>query len=302
MIRVWLLLGLLILCVGLILLIRAKLRTSSDPLRSVPPRWLQAAVLWLLPLPVLVAAIVALARGLLTPMLGNAAGYGLYLAGAWLLWRGLSLEAAGARRSLGRTPWPLKTLGGIAIGLGTGITAWLGVGHHPGIAAAFGLLAWLGCWLFHGGDAPRLRRRRGAVGRDTRERVIMALAQAEQAIDAIEQSSRQIAQTELRDRLQRITRLARDILTLLEEHPRELHRARRFLNVYLDGVQRVVDGYAKTHQRTALAHLDERLRRVLEQIEAVFREQREKLVRMDVMDLDVEIEVLMSQLKREGLS
>jgi hypothetical protein len=40
---------------------------------------------------------------------------------------------------------------------------------------------------------------------------------------------------------------------------------------------------------------------VLESIEEVFQEQRQKLLQTDIMDLDVQIEVLTNQLKREGL-
>ncbi len=88
---------------------------------------------------------------------------------------------------------------------------------------------------------------------------------------------------------------------MLEEDPRDLRRARKFLNVYLDGVQRVVEGYARTHQRAASPDLDANFRRVLTSIEEVFQEQRQKLLESDIMDLDVQIEVLTSQLKREGL-
>lgn len=299
--RVWLLIALLGAAVAVVLLVRAKLRAVRGEARDGPPAWLLGAILFILPLPVLIAAIIAMARGLLVPLLGNAFGAALFAAGAWLLWRGLGAEMAAARPR-GRVAWPLKTLGNGLIGMATGITAWLGVGHHPGIALAFGLVAGLGGWLFYGGDRRPLMRVRDAMGRDRRASVRSALAQAEQSITAIEQTSRRIAPADLRDRLGQITTLAREVLTLLEEDPRELPRARRFLGVYLEGVQRVVEGYATAHRRAALGPVDERFRRVLEQIEAVFEEQRERLTRREVMDLDVEIEVLLNQLKREGLT
>jgi 5-bromo-4-chloroindolyl phosphate hydrolysis protein len=294
--RVWLLIALLGAAVAVILMVRAKLRAVRGEGRDGPPSWLLGAILFVLPLPVLMAAIIAMARGLLVPLLGNALGAALFAAGAWLLWRGLGAEMAAARPRE-RVAWPLKTLGTGLIGMATGITAWLGVGHHPGIALAFGLVAWLGGWLFYGGDRRPLERVRGATGRDRSASFRSALAQAEQAITAIEQTSRQIAPEDLRARLGQITRLAREVLTLLEDDPRELPRARRFLSVYLEGVQRVVEGYATAHRRAALGPVDERFRRVLEQIEAVFEEQRDRLMRREVMDLDVEIEVLMNQLK-----
>ncbi len=114
-----------------------------------------------------------MARGLLVPMIGNAVGYGLFLGGAWLLWRGLVSEAVYERRLVAKTPWPLKTVGGGLIGLGTGLTAWLGVGHHPGIAFAFGLVALLGCRLFYGVDPGAAKRVTAASGLDTTDQVLV---------------------------------------------------------------------------------------------------------------------------------
>lgn len=303
MIRVLALVAILAAIAILILVVRSKLLGSREEQRPIPdqPSPAKGLLMFLLTLPVLVAAIVAMARGLLMPMIGNAVGYGLLLGGAWLLWRGLVAEAVYAHRLVAKTPWPLKTVGGGLIGLGTGLTAWLGVGHHPGIAFAFGLVALLGCRLFYGTDPVEAKRVTAASGLDTTDQVLAALTQAERSIAAVEQSSRDIRQPELNQRLRRVAALAREILTLLEEDPRDLRRARKFLNVYLDGVQRVVDGYARTHQRAASPDLDANFRRVLTSIEEVFQEQRRKLLESDIMDLDVQIEVLTSQLRREGL-
>ncbi len=303
MIRVLALVAILAAIAVLILVIRSKLLGTAARERSVAnrPNPAKGLLMFLLTLPVLLAAVVAMARGLLMPMVGNAVAYGLFLGGAWLLWRGLVSEGAYERRFVAKTPWPLKASGGVLIGLGTGLTAWLGVGHHPGIAFAFGVVALLGCRLFYGGDPGAAKRVTAASGLDTTDQVLAALAQAERSIAAVEQSSRDIRQPELHQRLRRVAALAREILTLLEEDPRDLRRARKFLNVYLDGVQRVVEGYAKTYQRAASPDLDANFRRVLTSIEEVFQEQLQKLLESDIIDLDVQIEVLTSQLKREGL-
>jgi 5-bromo-4-chloroindolyl phosphate hydrolysis protein len=303
MFRVLLAVAILAAIAVLILIIRSRIRSAADSrgTGSTAPISLKAALMFILPLPVLIAAVISMANGMLVPMVGNAIAYLLFFAGAWLLWRGLVAEAGYERRLIAKTPRPLKTFGSALIGLGTGLTAWLGVGHHAGIAVGFGLVALLGCLLFYGRDPRTAKRVTSTSGLDTTDQVLAALAQAERSIAEIEQSSRDIRQTELRGRLERIARLAREILTLLEEDPRDLRRARKFLNVYLDGVQRVVGGYAKTHRRAASPDLDVNFRRVLENIEEVFQEQRQKLLETDIMDLDVQIEVLTNQLKREGL-
>ncbi len=289
--------------VVLLLFLKWKIQTMAERYR-LPSGQLPSAkgvLMFLLPLPVLAAAAISLARGQLGPLLGDAAGYGLFLSGALLLRRGLLSEGEYDRRRVARTPWPFKTLGGGLIGLAAGVTAWLGVGHHPAIAAAFGLAALLGCYLNYGFDPRAAKRVTDGYGVDTTDQVLEALTQAERSIAAIEQAGRDIRNAELNDRLRRIAKLAREILKLLEEDPRDLRRARKFLNVYLDGAQKVTEGYARTHTRVAAPDLDDNFRRVLATIEEVFQEQQQKLLETDITDLDVQIEVLATQLKREGV-
>ena len=161
--------------------------------------------------------------------------------------------------------------------------------------------ALLGGYLNYGFDPRTAKRFTDSDGIDTTDRVLEALMQAERSIAAIEQASLDIRNTEFNQRLRRIAKLARDILTLLEEDPRDLRRARKFLNVYLDGARQVSEGYAKTHGRVAAPELEDNFRRVLATIEDVFQEQQQKLLESDVSDLDVQIEVLATQLKREGV-
>lgn len=288
---------------ALILLIQRMVHSMAERLQQTPSPFpsLKGILMFLLPMPVLAAALVALGRGHLDDLIGNAAGYGLFLAGALLLKRGLLSEAEYDRRRVARTPWPLKTLGEITIAVATSVTAWLGAGHHPVIAVAFGLTALLGCYLNYGFDPRSAKRFADRDGIDTTDRVLAALTQAERSITAIEQATRNIGNIELNSRLRRIATLARRILTLLEEDPRDLRRARKFLNVYLDGAQQVTEGYAKMHGRVAAPELEENFRRVLVTIEEVFTEQQQKLLESDADDLDVQIEVLAAQLKREGV-
>ena len=288
---------------ALILLIKRRVRTMAERYRQTPGRFpsSKGLLMFLLPLPVLFAAIGSLARGNIGGLFDNAVCYGLFLGGALLLRRGLRTEAEYDRRRVARAPWPFKTLGGGVIALATGLTAWSGANHHPAIAVAFALAALLGCYLTYGFDPRGAKRFTDSEGLDTTDRVLEALAQAERSIAAIERATRDIGNAELNGRLRRIAAQARQILTMLEEDPRDLRRARKFLNVYLDGAKQVTEGYAKTHGRVAAPELEDNFRRVLTTIEEVFAEQRQKLLETDVTDLDVKIEVLNTQLKREGV-
>lgn len=288
---------------ALILVLKRRIRTVAERYRQTPGRFPspKGALMFLLPLPVLFAAIASLARGSLSGLFDNAVCYGLFLAGALLLRRGLRSEVEYDRRRVARAPWPLKTIGGGVIALATGLTAWSGAHYPPVMAGAFGLTALLGCYLSYGFDPRGAKRFTDNEGVDTTDRVLEALTQAEQSIAAIEKATRHIGNAELNSRLRRIADRARQILTMLEEDPRDLRRARKFLNVYLDGAKQVTEGYAKTHARVSAPELEDNFRRVLATIEEVFAEQQQKLLETDVTDLDVQIEVLTTQLKREGV-
>jgi hypothetical protein len=63
----------------------------------------------------------------------------------------------------------------------------------------------------------------------------------------------------------------------------------------------VTEGYVRTHQQAQSQQLEANFRNVLTTIEDVFKEQQQKLLDNDVLDLDIKIEVLSEQLKREGV-
>jgi hypothetical protein len=71
---------------------------------------------------------------------------------------------------------------------------------------------------------------------------------------------------------------------------------------YLDGTRDVVTKYAAQQRDLKDTELAENLRRVLETIEQVFNEQEEILKKDEALDLEVKIEVLETQLKREGVN
>ncbi|MEA3276932.1 MAG: 5-bromo-4-chloroindolyl phosphate hydrolysis family protein [Pseudomonadota bacterium] len=196
---------------------------------------------------------------------------------------------------------PFKALGGLTVALATTLTAWAGVGHGLPIALAFGAGAFAAFVLLYGLD-PRRQSAVAKIHEGSAESATKALQQAERKILAIEQARGRIMQPELNQRLTRIIALARAILEEIARDPRDLRRARKFLNTYLDGAQRVVTGYAEAHANGRTQPLEANFRRVLATIEEVFGQQHQHLLENDLRDLDVQMEVLETQLKREGLN
>ncbi len=259
-------------------------------------------LLYVLPLPVLGALIVALAKGDLSAVLGNGIAAILFYLGAASMRRGLALEDDYENRSLALPPKiPFKLLGTIAVTAAVAVTAYYGVGHSIGISLSFAVGAFFGCFLTYGLDPNSKKGLNTEYAYHTHEEVISALRGATSLVDQIEASNVEIQNQEMHERLERIVAHARKILKLIEEDPRDLRRARKFLNTYLEGTQRITEGYVKMAQQTRNELLAENFRNVLVTIEQVFEEQHNKLLENEALDLDVKIEVLQTQLKKEGV-
>ena len=95
---------------------------------------------------------------------------------------------------------------------------------------------------------------------------------------------------------------AREMFRTVEQDPRDLVAARKYLSVYLvgarDATQKFVSLYAKTGDKGARADFEA----LLGDLEANFRARQQELLLDDRSDLDVEIDVLRDRLRREGVS
>ncbi len=258
-------------------------------------------LLLFLPFAAIPATIVAFAKENLMGIAVNAGGYALFIFAAWLMRHGAAAEAEYHNSRIARPPqWPLKTFAAVVAASATGLIAHLGAGHSLWMAAAFTLGAFLGMYLTYGFD-PRSKKTVASNSAYSADEIIETIDNARKVIATIEQANGRIQNHEFNSRIQRICEVAGSILTMLEEDPRDIRRARKFLNVYLDGARQVTEGYADTHRQVGTDVLEQNFRDVLDTIEQVFREQKEKLLENDVFDLDVQIEVLQKQLKREGV-
>lgn len=262
---------------------------------------LKAAALFVLPLPLVVAAAVALFTGEITRL----ALIGCALAALWsagvLVWRALVAEA---RYFLGQRldppALPLKLMSAALTAIGAGLAGAAG-GNGLVSAAVVAAIAAAGHVLFYGRDLkPRRVDVPAAAGVD-RNAVIAQLKQAYGRLQGIEAAAARIAVPEFGDRLERIVDVGRRVLAEIERDPRDAPRARRFLNVYLDSAERVTTEYARTHRQIRNRPLEDNFRQLLIDMEETFEDQHRKLLESDVMSLDVEIEVLNARLRREGV-
>jgi hypothetical protein len=276
----------------------ARLERKLAGLAGWSPRGM---LLYILPLPLIPALCVSLVRGDFTQVVGQLGALGGCWTAAALARRGLRSEAVYHHRRIARMPVPRKSAAALLLGASVFVGAWLAVGHAWPLAALLGAGSVVGFVLAYGLDPWGAKRPAADLGPD-RDEVLRTLEEAESRIQRIEADSRRIPAGELSQRLERIAASARSVVDLLEEDPRDLRRARRFLNTYLSGAQQVTERYVHARPRRATPELDDRFRSVLGTIENVFDEQRRHLLEDEVLDLDVQIEVLSRQLEREAVA
>ncbi len=244
-----------------------------------------------------------MAKGSFLLALATLASIVLFAVGALSNRRGLVLEQEYHRRKVASAPrLPLKILGSILVSAGVWTAGYFVAGQGLLFSLFTSLLTWLGFYLTYGLD-PLVDK---GVGEEragyTTQEVVDAIREAEEKIAGIRKAASRLRNLELRGRLRRIGDSAEQIVRLVEETPQDLRRARKFLNVYLDGARKVAQGYADTHSKTDSEELESNFRNVLITIEEVFNEQHKKLLDHDVLDLDVQIEVLSTRLKNEGVA
>lgn len=273
-------------------------RFITNKLQQYSPRGL---LLYILPLCLIPATIIALGKGHFLAIIINATGFAAYILAAWSLRKGLRLEHDFLQSKIASTPkTSLKLIAAVITAITTGLIAWLGAQQNLLVALMYAGGAFLGMYLSYGFDPRQKKKIAGADGYSGKE-IEQVLQEASLKIRSIELANNKISNLELNQRIDRICEIADTILQDIESDPRDLRRARKFLNVYLDGAKQVTEGYARTHLNTQANELEQKFRSVLETIESVFQEQHQKLQEDDVFDLDVQIEVLSTQLKREGI-
>ncbi len=268
----------------------------------------RGASVWLLRLMALtfvLPLILHLLRGAGTDALSLIVGIALFLVASSIIRSGLDIEADFAERRIARPPRvPRKLAGAVVAGLGAAV---IGLGAAEcGVLATllFACLTGFACFLTYGND-PKVddsalevaARRAGVAPQEVRN----TIDEASRKIREIDAAAAQLNSRELKGWMQRITDQARVVVGELEKDPKDLPRARRFLVTYLDGTRDVVTKYAAQQHDLADSPLADNFRRVLTTIEQVFKEQEEVLKQDDKTDLEVQIEVLETQLKREGV-
>lgn len=253
----------------------------------------------LLFVPAVLVAVLSLTAGPAGLVAGLAAGAVLTLA-AWLLREGLRAEAAFNARTVARRPvMPRKMIASVLTGVGVGLAAWSGETVLVG-AVLYGVAA-AGLHVAAFGIDPL--RDKGMEGVDTfqQSRVARVVEEAEAYLKSMKDQIAQLGDRTLDARVATFQALARKMIRTVEEDPRDLTEARKFLTVYLMGARDASVKFAEVWKRGRDPQARTDYEALLSDLETNFAARTEKMLEGGKEDLDIEIKVLRDRLGREGV-
>jgi len=228
-------------------------------------------------------------------------GAGILTLAAWLVRDGLRAEAAYNARKVARRPaLPRKMLASLLTGIGVAAAAFV---NDSGV---FGSLlygaAGLGLHVAAFGIDPLRDKRMEGVDTFQQDRVARVVEKAENHLEVMQGHIRLLRDRTLEGRVDAFQAVARKMIRTVEEDPRDLTGARKFLGVYLVGARdatvKFVDLYKRTKDENARASYDA----LLTDLEQNFAARTDKMLLDDRSDMDIEIKVLRDRLQREGVS
>ena len=250
----------------------AEARAEAEALaRRVDAAGARANLLFLPPVVAAATGLWGSPEALVLSLLAAAALAG----GAWTLREGLRAHAAFDARPAARRPLlPRKALSALLAGAGTALAALAG-----GTDATGALLYGLAALLLHV----------AAFGLDPLR---------DKLADGVDPFQRDRA---LDERVATFEALARRMIRELEDDPRDLSGARKYLGVYLlgarDASQKFADLYARTRDAGARASYEA----LLGDLQGEFATRTTAMLEGGRADMDLEIKVLRDRLRREGV-
>lgn len=269
-------------------------QTPAAPVVRPHPVGARVNMLFVLPFAFAIGAFFKDPAGLALSLVA----FGVLMGAAWLTRDGVLAQAAYDARKVARRPAiPRKIFGAVLTGVGLGLA-----GLSGGIATAviFGIL---GAALHFGSFGADPLRDKGMEGVDQfqTDRVARAIEDAEVTLTEMRDAIARAADRGLTQRIERFSANIRPLFRAVEDDPRHLNAARRYLGIYLQGARDATVKFADLYgrNRDALARAD--YETLLDDLENQFALRRDALLSDDRTALDIEIEVLRERLDREGL-
>ncbi len=168
------------------------------------------------------------------------------------------------------------------------------------VATLFGVL---GAVLHFFAFGPDPLNDKGAEGIDEfqSDRVARVVDEGEDMLKAMEDAALRAEEREVSRRVVKFQDTVRAMFRTVEDDPRDLTAARKYMTVYLRGARDATVKFADYYSRTNELQAKYDYLQLLDDLEDNFASQTEKLLNDNRTDLDIEIDVLRDRLARDGV-
>jgi len=271
--------------------------TQTMPVSPAPKRGnFRVKLLFIAPLPLIWQAYGNGASALAL----NLIALGLLLLAAWLTRDGLRAEAAYDARKIARRPaLPRKMLGALLTGIGLTIAGMASTGSliAPIITGIVGTILHS---LAFGLDPLKSK---GMAGLDSfqSDRATAAIDKAEARLTAMSEAIQRSGDRTAQARVAQFQTTVRTMLRAIQDDPRDLTAARKYLGVYLSGARDATIKFADINARAPNNEARDNYLQLLTDLEQNFTAKTAKLLENDHDDLEIEVEVLRDRLGRDGI-
>jgi len=248
-------------------------------------------LLYLFLIPLFLAIVLALIKIDIKAFILNLIAFGLFFASAKLSSLGLDNEQIYHSSNLTKAPKvPYKLIASGVLGTATLFSASVAGGASILEGLFLGILATTGYVIYYGID-PRADKLSN-VDNISADFAIETLNEAKAKLQKIKTATTQVKDFELHKQLQSTILRAQDIIKKLENEPKDIRVARKFLITYMDGIDNVVNSYTKMDEKIITNETKQQLQHLLNDVEKSFESELYKLKKDGQFDLDVHIDVL----------
>lgn len=232
-------------------------------------------------------------------MAGYLAALGCLVGAGFLTREGLKAEDAYEARKVARRPAiPRKIFGSVLTGIGLGLVGWFGWGFAETVI--FAVLGTILHSLAFGLD-PLKNKGFDEVDQFQQDRVARAVDEAESHLKSMREALVRAGDRQSQARLEKFITTARSMFRTVEDDPRDLTAARKYLGVYLLGARDATEKYADIWSRSKNVEARSDWFALLDDLEQNFAARNDALLLDSKADLDIEIGVLRDRLAREGI-
>jgi hypothetical protein len=149
---------------------------------------------------------------------------------------------------------------------------------------------------------PLRDKRMDGIDTFQQDRVARVVEEAEAHLSVMTSKIENLNDRPLLVRVSAFQTAARKMIRTVEEDPRDLSGARKFLGVYLMGAKDATIKFVDLYRRSQNAEARHDYEALLGDLEQNFAARTQKMLLDDKTDMDIEIKVLRDRLHREGVS